>query len=55
MSKTKYTAAEKRAYYRGQGYQIAKSGGKIDCRNDKTKASCRAGVNSAKSGKGVKK
>lgn len=52
MAKTKYSAAEKRAYYRGQGYRAAKEGKKIDCRNDKTKASCRAGY---KSGKGVQK
>lgn len=52
MAKSKYSAAEKRAYYRGQGFAAAKAGKKIDCRSDKTKASCLAGFNS---GKGVKK
>lgn len=47
----KYSAAEKRAYYRGQGYAAAKAGKKVDCRSDKTKASCSAGY---KSGKGMK-
>ena len=51
VKKQKYSAAEKRAYYRGQGYAAAKAGKKIDCRNEKQKASCRAGYNS---GKGVK-
>lgn len=55
MAKQRFTAAEKRAYYRGQGYAIAKSGGKIDCRSDKTKASCSAGYASGKNGKGARK
>lgn len=51
VNKKKYSPAEKRAYYRGQGYAIAKAGKKIDCRNERTKASCKAGYNSGKGAK----
>ena len=51
MAKEKYTASEKRAYYRGQGYAAAKAGKKISASSDKQKKSFRAGLNS---GKGVK-
>lgn len=47
-SKKAYTAAEKRAYYRGQGYAAAKAGKKINCRTDAEKASCISGVKSKK-------
>ena len=49
--KNVYSAAEKRAYYRGQGYAAAKAGKKVNCRTEKEKASCLRGV---KSMKGVK-
>ena len=51
MAKAKYSAAEKRAYYRGQGYAAAKAGKKIAGNGDKVKKSLVAGL---KSGKGVK-
>lgn len=48
----KYSAAEKRAYYRGQGYAACKAGKKVAGTGDKVKASFISGL---KSGKGVKK
>ena len=48
----KYSAAEKRAYYRAQGFAVAKAGKRIDCRTEKEKSSFVSGL---KSGKGVKK
>lgn len=49
--KKRYTPAEKRAYYRGQGYAAAKAGKKVNCKTDAEKASCSRGY---KSGKGQK-
>lgn len=46
----KHSMAEKRAYYRAQGFAAAKAGKRIKCATDKEKESFR---NGAKSGKGV--
>ena len=48
--KKKHSAAEKRAFYRAQGFAAAKAGKRVKCSSEKEKQSFRNGV---KSGKGV--
>ena len=46
--KSKYTAAQKRAYYSGQGYRAGYEGKQIPFRSEKNKESFRQGFASVK-------
>ena len=46
--KSKYTAAQKRAYYSGQGYRAGYEGKEIPFKSDKNKASFKDGFASVK-------
>ena len=46
MANKKYTAAQKRAYYSGQGYRLARANKAIPFKNEKNKESFRQGYKS---------
>ena len=48
MSKKKYTAGQRRAYYSGQGYRAGYEGKEIPFKNAKNKQSFREGFASVK-------
>lgn len=45
--KSKYTEAQKKAYYSGMGYNAGQKGKQIPFKNDKNKESFRAGYKAA--------
>lgn len=46
--KKQYSPEEKKAYHMGRAYAVAKAGGRVNCPDEKTKASFRNGVKAVK-------
>ena len=45
-----YSAKERKAFHMGRAWQCGKQGNRVNCPDEKTKLSFRAGVNSVKRG-----